>query len=50
MLLKKCKSCGKYTLEENCKCGKKSSDAHYKFIKVKDAPKSNVNVVRRNKN
>lgn len=48
MLLKKCKSCFEYTLKEKCKCGEKSSDAHYKFIKVKDAPKSNVNIVRRN--
>ena len=34
MRLKKCKSCKNYTLKEKCsKCNKKTSDAHYKFIK-----------------
>jgi len=41
MKLKKCKDCSSYTLKNSCpKCKKKSSDAHYKFIKVRDAPKS----------
>jgi len=41
MKLKKCKSCKTYTLKEICKkCKEKTSDAHYKFIKVRDAPKS----------
>ena len=36
MILKKCKVCKKYTLKSNCpKCDKKTSDAHYKFIKIK---------------
>jgi hypothetical protein len=48
MKLRKCKKCGKYTLKEECACGEKTSDAHYKFLKVKDAPKSDVRVVRRN--
>ena len=45
MKLKKC-SCGKYTLKENCSCGNKTSDAHYKFIKIRDAPKSDISIVR----
>lgn len=41
MKLKKCKKCDKYTLDQKCKkCSEKTSDAHYKFIKIKDAPKS----------
>jgi rRNA maturation protein Nop10 len=47
MILRKCKSCNKYTLNEKCKCGEKSSDAHYKFLKIRDAPKSDVNIVRK---
>ena len=36
MKLKRCKGCGKYTLKDKCpKCGEKTSDAHYKFIKSK---------------
>ncbi|MFC1710566.1 nucleolar RNA-binding Nop10p family protein [Nanoarchaeota archaeon] len=36
MKLKKCKSCKIYTLKENCKkCKSKTSDAHYKFVRVK---------------
>jgi len=35
--LKKCKECNIYTLRNKCpKCNKTSSDAHYKFIKVKN--------------
>ncbi len=34
MKLKKCKHCSTYSLKETCKkCGKKTSDAHYKFLK-----------------
>ncbi len=41
MKLKKCKDCNSYTMEENCKnCNKKTNEAHYKFIKIKNAPKS----------
>lgn len=36
-----------YTLEEEI-TGKKTNDAHYKFIKIRDAPPSNVNIVRKN--
>ena len=37
MKLKKCKECGTYTLKEKCpKCNKKTKDAHYKFVKVRD--------------
>ena len=36
MKLKKCRKCGEYTLKEKCKCGEKSGDAHYKFVKIRD--------------
>lgn len=37
MKLKKCPSCNSYTLKDDCpKCKNKTSDAHYKFIKIKD--------------
>ena len=40
MKLKKCKNCKVYTLKESClKCKEKISDAHYKFVKVRNAPK-----------
>jgi rRNA maturation protein Nop10 len=40
MNLHKCKNCNSYTLKENCpKCKIQTSDAHYKFIKIKDVPK-----------
>lgn len=43
MNLKKCPNCKNYTLNEVCLiCKKDSKDAHYKFIKIKDAPKSNL--------
>lgn len=43
MKLMKCTSCLKYTLKENCeKCKKKTNSAHYKFLKLKNAPKSNA--------
>jgi len=36
MKLKKCKPCKIYTIKEKCpKCKKPTSDAHYKFIKIK---------------
>ena len=36
MKLKKCSQCNSYTLKETCaQCNKKTSDAHYKFIKTK---------------
>lgn len=42
MKLRKCRICNTYTLQENCpKCKNKTSDAHYKFIKIRDAPKDN---------
>ena len=41
MKLKKCSKCGKYTFKENCDiCQSETKDAHYKFIKIRDAPKS----------
>ena len=36
-----------YTLHEEIE-GKKTNEAHYKFIKIRDAPKSDINIVRRN--
>jgi len=49
MKLKKCKTCNSYTLKENCpKCKTPTTNAHYKFIKIGDAPKSDVNIVRKN--
>jgi len=39
--IKKCSKCEEYTLKDLCpKCKSKTKDAHYKFIKVKNAPKS----------
>lgn len=32
-----------YTLEENSE----TKPAHYKYVKIRDAPKSDVNIVRR---
>lgn len=46
MKLKKC-SCGKYSMSDDCSCGKKTFDAHYKFVKIKDAPKTDIEIVRR---
>jgi rRNA maturation protein Nop10 len=48
MKLKKCKKCKKYTLKEICSCKEVSSEAHYKFIKIRDAPKTNIKIVRKN--
>jgi hypothetical protein len=36
-----------YTLKEEIE-NKKTNEAHYKFIKIRDAPQSNLNIVRRN--
>jgi len=37
MNLKKCSFCLDYTLEEIClKCGRKTCDAHYKFVRIKN--------------
>lgn len=39
-LIKKCNECGKYTLKKDCKkCNSKTTNPHYTFSKVKDAPK-----------
>lgn len=35
-----------YTLDEEVN-NKKTSDAHYKFIKIRDAPRSDARIVRR---
>ncbi len=49
MKLKKCPECKEYTFKEICKkCDSKSKDAHYKYIKIKDAPKSDARIVRKN--
>lgn len=41
MKLRKCNKCQTYTLNDVCdKCNEKSADAHYKFVKIRDAPKS----------
>ena len=40
--LKKCAKCKSYTLNDSCeKCKTPTLDAHYKFIKIRDAPKVN---------
>ena len=36
-----------YTLKEEVN-EKKTNEAHYKFIKIRDAPKSDINIVRKN--
>jgi RNA polymerase subunit RPABC4/transcription elongation factor Spt4 len=50
MKLKKCTKCNLYTLKEICsECNSKTKEAHYKFIKIKDAPKSsNPKKLRKN--
>jgi hypothetical protein len=35
-----------YTLKEEMN-NQKTKDAHYKFVKIRDAPPSDVNIVRR---
>jgi hypothetical protein len=35
-----------YTLKEEIN-GQKTKDAHYKFIKIRDAPRSDARIVRR---
>ncbi len=40
MRLKKCLICNIYTLKEKCKkCNKKTTDAHYKFVRIKSLVK-----------
>jgi hypothetical protein len=42
MKLKKCPE-HDYTLKDNCPiCNEKTEDAHYKFIKIRDAPKDGI--------
>ena len=50
MKLKKCSNCNIYTMKDFCpKCNEKTKDAHYKFLKIRDAPKSNdINKIRKN--
>ncbi|MCK5149669.1 hypothetical protein KAJ87_01980 [Candidatus Pacearchaeota archaeon] len=37
MKLRKCAKCNNYTLKNKCpKCNEKTSDAHYKFSKIKN--------------
>ncbi len=41
MKLQKCPKCEEYNLTETCsKCKTKTQDAHYKFIKIRNAPNS----------
>lgn len=41
MKLKKCLKCKKYTLKEICtECKSITKEAHYKFLKIRDAPKN----------
>lgn len=35
-----------YTLHEEIE-GKKTNEAHYKFIKIRDAPRSDVKIMRK---
>jgi rRNA maturation protein Nop10 len=39
--LKKCTKCSEYNLTDTCrKCKSPTESAHYKFIKIRDAPNS----------
>ncbi len=41
MKLKKCPHCNLYTLKDKCpKCKKQCTEAHYKFIKIRNAPET----------
>jgi rRNA maturation protein Nop10 len=41
LTLKKCSKCNEYNLTDICrKCKSKTTDAHYKHIKIRDAPNS----------
>ena len=43
MRLKKCPKCKDYFLEEKCpKCQIQTKEAHYKYLRIKDAPKSKL--------
>ena len=47
--LKKCSKCHIYTLKNKClKCNKKTSDAHYEFSNIRNAPKSNIKYISQN--
>jgi len=38
--LKKCQKCKDYTLKDSCeKCNLPTESAHYRFLKIRDAPK-----------
>ncbi len=40
MKLKKCESCNSYLLKNKCpECNSKTKEAHYKFVKIRNAPK-----------
>jgi len=45
----KCEKCLKYTLSDMCSCGAKVKSAHYKFVKVRDAPKSDEEFWKRSR-
>jgi len=48
MKLKRCKKCFRYTLKQACpKCDSDVKAAHYKFVKVRDAPKSTAEHFRK---
>jgi len=41
--LKKCPKCESYTLKDSCsKCNSETVGAHYKFKKIRDAPKDSA--------
>jgi len=43
MKLNKCEDCKTYMIKNMCSiCKKESKNAHYKFIKIRDAPKSTI--------
>lgn len=43
MKLRKCDKCKKYTLKEKCfKCGKKTKNPHYKFLRFNEGRKNNI--------
>lgn len=52
MILKKCTNlkCNSYNLSSKCrKCGSETKDIHYKFLKIKDAPKNgDISKIRKN--
>ena len=41
--------CGRYSIKEKCSCGNELKDAHYKFVKIRDAPKTDdISKIRKN--